>query len=153
MMAGLPGSGKSRWASEHRCTAKRASFDDGINIFARSNSLSYEEAFKTVEAKSFANKRLSSIFSEKLTTDLVIDMTNLSCKARSRRLSEVSHLGDFDCVELVFLNVDPEICYSRQKHNVPRKVFDSMVKRLQYPQQWEKFDVVTVLNFMNRFEK
>lgn len=88
---GLPGSGKSTWRERFMALHPEAvviSQDDLVEEFAKTNGLTYSEAFRQMDLKA-AEAMVKARFGEAVEAgrDIVLDRTNMTKKSRRQFLS------------------------------------------------------------------
>ncbi len=149
MLVGLPGSGKSTWLNKALFSSLSGyhvlSFDDCVKTSAETFNTTYNKAFSNSIVMKNAQTRYNSKFNFFMEKDLdfVIDMTNLSIKSRTRKLSNLPK--SYDKKAVVFAT-RRNISFSRQKHNVSRQVFDKMSRSFVYPTEEEGFSDIQIIN-------
>ena len=135
-MSGVPGSGKTTWAHEHKPNALVISADDYFVVNGVYRYASNESHEAHVECMGMF---LDAIDDGK---EIVIDNTNTS-------VAEVSPYYMVACASgyqstLVTLHCDPDLAFSRCVHNVPRDVIVRMHDKIKFrrlPLTWRSLEI------------
>ena len=147
-LVGLPGSGKSTWLQNNIKNAVVISYDDEVEKIAKETNSTYNEVWGNVEQKSLKEVLLSKLeFAISNDKDIVVDMTNLTKKAR-RRWSTPSN---YQRVAVVFDTSELEINWRLSKRYkatgkfIAKEIVDDMRKIYQEVSDEEEFNrIITV---------
>jgi predicted kinase len=159
MLVGVPGSGKSTWAEPYlaRSNYGLVSSDAYIEETARTLGKTYGEIFKdTIDAATkWMNTQMEFFF--KNLTPIVWDQTNLTMKARRKKLDLLLAAG-YDVVAVTFEVPDAELKKRREARAaatgkaIPPSVLESMGATYQRPTRLEGFSKVIVVTPIEEFE-
>jgi len=144
MLVGVPGSGKSTWVTEALDdSVSYISSDYYVEKLAKKMGKTYNDVFADVI--SYATKlMMQDVESAKQENkDIVWDQTNVSAKARARKLRA---LGSYRAVAVVFKTPPEDVLDARIAARpgkiIPKHVMQSMISSLQYPSKEEGFDEI-----------
>lgn len=151
MMIGLPASGKSTYIEENYKDFTIISRDDLLMEMTKADS--YDEAWQLgLKISKDIDKKLSEKLEDALEQEqnIVVDMTNLTEKARSKRLSVVPK-GYKKVAVVVQTKIDNIMHRNKERSKngktIPQSALSSMIDRFQMPKKSEGFDeVIRVLN-------
>lgn len=139
MLVGLPGSGKSTYASRYEDMYSIHSFD------AVRDELFGDENDQTDNTKVFSVLHKRIIDDLKVGKNVIYDATNISWK---RRKSFLSLLGKIDCYkEAVVIATPYEICLEQnesRERRVPEEVIEEMYRNFDIPFYNEGWDAVFI---------
>lgn len=146
MLVGLPGCGKSTWASE------KASSTGAIWI--SSDNIRKEMNFGPGEGSNivFAEMENRTLSALKNGRSVIYDATNLTRKHRMTLLQKISKIL---CFKICSVFAEPiEICYTRNAQRsgfdrVPDEVIHHMLLSFQVPMKCEGFDIIQVCKTSN----
>ena len=148
-MCGLPASGKTT-------KAKEIVAEEGAEYVSSDEirkELYGDESCQSDNQKVFEHyyKRMNQYLSEG--KDVVIDSTNMTLKSRKRIIAECK----INCVKLLYVIATPiEYCYendSKRERHVGKEVIDKFWKSFQFPQEFEGFDGVNIVNLYSNKSK
>ena len=139
IMIGLPGSGKSTWASQNRNNAKVCSAD---LYFMRTGKYEFNAAFLGE-----AHKQCLRQFCQAVQDDLpvLVDNTNTSLLALAPYMAVAAA---YNCeIEVIYMDCDPETSAQRNTHGVSAATCQAMYGQLQalrrdWPTYWPKPTIV-----------
>ena len=149
IMCGLPASGKTT-------KAKEIVAEEGAEYVSSDEirkELYGDESCQSDNQKVFEHyyKRMNQYLSEG--KDVVIDSTNVTLKSRKRIIAECK----INCVKLLYMIATPiEYCYendSKRERHVGKEVIDKFWKSFQFPQEFEGFDGVNIVNLYSNKSK
>ena len=154
ILVGPPASGKSTWVNKNKKNSIIISRDDIVEKHAKNHGITYNETFGNKEIQKAVNTELEShtVKTIKSGKDIIVDMTNMSKKSRSRMLNRVP--DNYTKNAVVFNVPKSELIKrldNREKEtgkHIPLNVIDDMIKRFEQPTK-DEFDNVTNENFMN----
>jgi predicted kinase len=150
MLVGLPGSGKSTFRSQLESEdtfVVVVSTDDIFEQWAAKNGSTYTDAFNKLPFKAVEQhmlKAMSAAFDDH--KNVILDQTNLTTKARARKLGLVPK--DYKKTAVVFELEPDELQRRLDKRaadtgkSIPDKVMRSMAQNFQFPTVAEGFDEV-----------
>ena len=146
LLSGIPMSGKSTWIRENYPDTLTISRDELVMEVAGTRD--YNLAFKTVDQKAVDKllvKRITDAATQKV--DVIIDMTNLSTKVRSKNLSYFS--DDYYKVAVVLPILDAAEYKRRNDFRlvnenkfIPPFVITNMMNSFVVPTEDEGFDEI-----------
>ena len=146
LLSGIPMSGKSTWIRENYPDTLTISRDELVMEVAGTRD--YHLAFKTVDQKAVDKllvKRITDAATQKV--DVIIDMTNLSTKVRSKNLSYFS--DDYYKVAVVLPILDAAEYKRRNDFRlvnenkfIPPFVITNMMNSFVVPTEDEGFDEI-----------
>jgi tRNA uridine 5-carbamoylmethylation protein Kti12 len=154
MLIGLPGSGKTTYRDQYVQDVASQNYlvisqDDLVEEFASANGLTYTEAFKQADLKSF-DKKVRQTFNDAIDAKraIVLDRTNLTAKTRRGFLNRVT--GDYKRIAIVF-EIHPIVLADRLEKRaratgkvIPEFVIRNMRKSYEAPTS-EEFDIITTV--------
>ena len=134
VLSGLPGSGKTTWAGEFKKTHKEPSFivaSDDIRVELGGYPQYFEEEEKVWDLF-YSRMNEPLIYND---VNVIMDSTCLEDKFRKLIIEKA---GNFDRKVLVFFNVSPSICKTRNEsresnRRVKETVMDKMIENFHYP--------------------
>lgn len=146
LMVGLPGSGKSTFTKNIK--------DKNIVIINRDNiiqsiypDLTYAEAFSKVNQKE-VDMILERNIKEAVACNknIVIDMTNVTCVSRLRKIEMVRDFNPNYMFGVVVLKTPIEECIKNSnKKGIPGKVVIDMANRFSEPQKNEGYEYIHII--------
>jgi predicted kinase len=149
LLSGIPMSGKSTWVRENYPDTLTISRDELVMEVAGTRD--YNLAFKTVNQKAVDKllvKRITDAATQKV--DVIIDMTNVSTKVRSKNLSYFS--DDYYKVAVVLPILDSaeykrrnEFRSMNENKFIPPFVIKSMMDSFVVPTEAEGFDKIILV--------
>lgn len=144
-MVGLPGVGKSTIIND-MLKLPSVSTDEYFEMYAKENSLTYNEAFLQVnfaDAERNLNERLSFFINNKI--DFAWDQTMLTKKSRAKNLAKIPAYYDKQCIHFVVTdnNEWERRLNSRPGKTIPKHVLLSMFQNYEYPTLDEGFSRIT----------
>lgn len=141
LLVGLPGSGKSTYASDLKEKGYRVHSSDELRIELYSD---VNDISKNVELFQELHKRIGKDLSSGL--DCVLDSTNLSYK---RRVNLLNKLNKIDCHKKAIVMATPyNQCVLndlKRERTVGYKVVNNMYKSFELPHYHEKFEEIEVI--------
>jgi predicted kinase len=149
MLVGLPGTGKSTFVAQLPSDFVVLSTDNIMECIARDLNVSYNEAFNIVGWDA-AEAQYYKEFTEATDAgkDIVIDQTNVSAKARRRKLLRVP--AHYHKVAVIFTLPDDvleERLVAREAKTgkkIPPHIMADMRKRWEDPTKAEGFDNIVI---------
>ncbi len=148
MLVGLPGSGKSTIAAEHRASGVAVHSSDEIR----------EELFGNAAVQG-DNDIVFRLLHRRITEDLqsgksvTYDATNLNYRRRAEFLRQINKLGIQNLVKRCVLLATPvDICKERNRsrsRSVPDEAIDRMVRGFDPPTLHEGWDYINILSAPN----
>ena len=145
VLVGVPGSGKSTWASNQDWAKDCAyiSTDGYVERFAQRLGSTYNEVFETVMPRAIRLMTRAVIRARTEGKDIIWDQTSTTIKSRKNKFRM---LPDYDAIAVVFRTPDsPEWerrLASRPGKSIPKFVLDNMVKHWQDPTEDEGFSEI-----------
>lgn len=145
MMIGLPASGKSTFRKT--MSGQILSTDDYIHEYAKEHNTTYMGIFK--EAAPAAETKMNDdlLFAVENNWDIVWDQTNLTKKARAKKLAKIPKTYR----KVAIYVACPESSVWRQRlddrkdQQIPSHVLASMAKQMEFPTRSEGFDEIQVV--------
>jgi predicted kinase len=152
-LVGLPGSGKSTWASNNKdlFNAVVISTDWFIEEEAKRQNKSFAEVYHKVISKALKKVESSFKFSIKNKKNIILDQTNLSRKVRIEKLKLVSR--DYEKVCIFFMT--PKDLLDRLRKRKGKEISESVIKKmkndLEIPLKKEGWDRVIFIGEDNGY--
>lgn len=149
IMCGLPASGKTT-------KAKEIVAEEGAEYVSSDEirkELYGDESCQSNNQKLFEHyyQKMNQYLSEG--KDVVIDSTNITLKSRKRIIAECK----INCVKLLYVIATPiEYCYEndlKRERHVGKEVIDKFWKSFQFPQEFEGFDGMSIVNLYSNKSK
>lgn len=149
VLSGIPGSGKTTWANKFQKSHK--------NTFIVSSDEIRKELTGAYQNFKEENKVWSLYYSRVNEYSLLKNDANIICDSTALideyRLLPLNYKGKYDKKVLVYFNVSPSICKSRNEKREKEKrvietVMDTMINSNQYPKEEtiKKFDEFLIIN-------
>ena len=145
VLVGVPGSGKSTWASNQDWAKDCAyvSTDGYVERFAQRLGLTYNDVFETVMPRAIRLMTRAVIKARAEGKDIIWDQTSTTVKSRKNKFRM---LPDYDAIAVVFRTPDSaeweRRLSSRPGKSIPKFVLENMVKNWQEPTEEEGFDEI-----------
>jgi heterogeneous nuclear ribonucleoprotein U len=150
MLIGVPGSGKSTWVNRHQFRTHThtdvVSTDAIIEGIASMNNKTYNDVFK--DNIKFAEKTMYTEVMEAVKNDwdIIWDQTNISKKARAKKLIMIP--DHYIKYAVVFPTPEDDVLEqrlaSRPGKTIPSYVIDGMIEMFEMPEDSEGFDAIYV---------
>lgn len=141
MLCGLPGSGKSTWASQNTKE----------NTIVLSSDKIREELFGAEEIQGNPKRVFNLLYKRaeealEQEKNVIIDSTNLSSANRKNFINRFYPLAD--CLSIIIFLESAEVCIERQKkreRKVPASVIQKMAKQMEMPTFDEGWDEIKIM--------
>lgn len=141
-LIGIPGSGKSTWASsqEWAPTCALISTDKWVDIFAKEVGQTYSQVFDSIMPLAVDLMAKEVVAARSTGKDIIWDQTSTSVKSRKNKFNM---LPDYTHIAVVFET--PELdeltrrLDSRPGKIIPNRVMASMIKHFEMPRLEEGF--------------
>jgi len=148
MLVGVPGSGKSTWLSKQdKTNAVVLSTDDYIERVALASGSTYSDVFKNSIEDASQNLENELAVAIKGKKDIYWDQTNLTARARSKKLDKIP--SEYRKVAVFFKTPDDaelkRRLSSRPGKIIPANILMAMRSQLEIPTVDEGFDRVIVV--------
>jgi len=150
VLSGLPGSGKSTWAEDFKKTHKEPTFiiaSDDIRVELGGYPQYFKEETKVWELF-YSRMNEPLIYND---VNVIMDSTCLEDKFRKLVLEKSQK---FDRKVLVFFNISPSICKTRNENResdrrVKESAMDIMIENFHYPSDEiiSMYDSILVISF------
>jgi len=141
-LIGVPGSGKSTWASNQEWIGKCAwiSTDQYVEEWAKSVGKTYSEVFEEYMPTAVARMAGAVNGAKSIGKDIVWDQTSTTVKSRTRKFNM---LPDYEHIAIVFQTPKPDELVrrlaSRPGKVIPNEVMQSMINDWEEPTEDEGF--------------
>jgi len=145
VLVGVPGSGKSTWASNQEWAKDCAyiSTDKFVEAYAREVNLTYSEVFKEFMPTAVKLMADEVIKARAKGSDIIWDQTSTSIGSRKKKFNM---LPDYYKIAVVFPIPDTiELARrlgSRPGKHIPANVLEEMIKSFEMPTKEEGFDEI-----------
>jgi predicted kinase len=151
MLIGAPGTGKSTWVAHQKLDWSRtalASSDGHIDQYAKSLGKTYSDVFQ--DYMGTATQLMMNDITDAIDKDydIIWDQTNMSAKARKRKLKMIpSHYEKYAVVfELPNETEHARRLASRPGKNISADIINNMVNSFNMPTTGEGFDHIITIN-------
>ena len=150
MLCGIPTSGKSTYVKQLKSMdywkdAIVLSTDNYIEKQAQRMDLTYNQIFDDVIADATRQLELDFIMAKDKGKDIIWDQTNLSVKARRKKLSK---LPSQYCRGVVYFQISLEEALERNKHREGKFIPESILKRMYH--QFEKPTITEGFDYVEK---
>lgn len=154
ILCGIPGAGKSSWVNDEIFRLYNPqdyfnfkNFKDTKVEVCSADSFLYENGIynwspqRVKKAHELCREKYNKALNNFVVDYIFVDNTNLN-------LSDINYYYDkIKCIktpidfEIVYIHCKPEIAFKRQTHNIPRNIFDNMVRKfnngkIELPKDW-----------------
>lgn len=141
MLCGIPTSGKSTYVQklkklDYWKDAVVLSTDNYIEAQAKCLGMTYNEIFQDCIDEATRQLEIAFIEAKDKGKDIIYDQTNLSVKARKKKLSKLSSSYRRG---VVYFKVSLEEALERNKHREGKFIPESILKRM-----WHQFEIPTI---------
>lgn len=141
MLCGIPTSGKSTYVQklkklDYWKNAVVLSTDNYIEAQAKRLGMTYNEIFQDCIDEATRQLEIAFIEAKDKGKDIIYDQTNLSVKARRKKLSKLSSSYRRG---VVYFKVSLEEALERNKHREGKFIPESILKRM-----WHQFEIPTI---------
>ena len=145
-MCGLPLAGKSTFCENHLTDVEYifGSTDDYIEKQCQRQGITYNEGFHTYIEEACANLVQQLILSVRHNKNIVIDQTNLSLKARKKKLKYIPEYYHKVAIHLPITLEESIERNTRPGKIIPEDVLKSMAQSIKLPTVEEGFDQVFI---------
>jgi len=150
MLCGIPTSGKSTYVQKLKTLddwkdAVVLSTDNYIEEYAKGVGQTYNEVFDDVIDDATKELELQLSFAKANGKNIIWDQTNLSAKARRKKLRKIPISYRKDCV---YFTIPLEEALERNNHREGKFIPESIIKRM-----WYQFEVPTLEEGFDYVEK
>lgn len=150
MLCGIPTSGKTTYIEklkklDYWSDAVVLSTDNYIEKIAQRMGVTYNQIFDDVIDDATRELELELIMAKDKGKNIIWDQTNLSVKARKKKLSKVP---SFYARGAVYFEISLEEALERNKHREGKFIPESVLKRM-----WHQFEVPTINEGFDYVEK
>lgn len=167
LFVGVPCSGKSTFIDQNQLAITATygvdavlSSDAVVEDVASTRGLTYSEVFRdSIDLATKYVENMIGIFSLQQ-RNFILDGTNLTAKARKRKLSLLTHPQNYNKIAVVFSGIDQTVLDDRHnaRHEsgkiIPPEVLKEMSDRFTLPTQEEGFNAIfTPEEFLKTFIK
>ena len=144
-LIGVPGSGKSTWVSEQEWALGLTivSTDAFVEDYAKAQGKTYSEVFTDYMPTAVNLMAEQVVFAREHGHDIIWDQTNLSAKARKKKLNKLPshcHRG------AIYFEVPLEEAFERNEHRkgkfISKSILHRMYHQFEIPTVTEGFDYV-----------
>lgn len=147
MLVGVPGSGKTTWASEQEWASECAyiSTDRYVEEYAKNMDKTYSEVFKEVMPKCVEYMAGDVVHAREAGQDIVWDQTSTTIASRARKFAM---LPDYYAIAVVFNSIEREELNRRLQSRydtgkiVPDDVVQGMINNWEEPTKEEGFEEI-----------
>ncbi len=147
ILCGVPGSGKSTWASQKlNNDTVYCSSDEYIEKYAKEKNKTYSEVFAEYIQISVSKMIDDVHYADEHHMNIIWDQTNTSTKARAKKLKMIP---TYRKVAVVFPTPEKDELKrrleSRPGKHIPDNVIKQMIEGFSMPTQEEGFDEIIIL--------
>ena len=144
VLVGVPGSGKTTWASEQEWAGNCAyvSTDRYVEEFAKNMGKTYSEVFEEVMPECVNLMIGDAVVARESGRDIIWDQTSTTVASRKRKFNM---LPDYYAIAVVFGTPEPAELVMRLENRydsgkiIPDQVVQDMINNFEYPTKEEGF--------------